>query len=409
MRLLRNARARGARGPVFWLLAGQLIMFVGIAAVFPVAPLYVAHRGGGAVAVALFVAGPLIANALVQVPAGRLTDRIGRRPVLIGSRLLYGILGFVLFADAGPLWLLAVLRMLQGLCAGAYVPAMMAALTDLSDPEHRGIRFSQMQACEMVGLLVGPALGGAAARWRDSAVFGISAVAVLIGVIAMSRVPETRATAPRAARRERYRWWGERGIVVPSVGLLAVGLMFSVYDVVWPQYLAARGNDAFVIGLSISLFAVPILALARSGGRLSDRVDRRKLVPAAMFAVAACACAYPFMRALPVILAVGTAEAVAFVVLEPSLFATIGDNAPQHERGRAMGVGGLAQFAGSAFGAAGLGSLYGVREGVPFWGGAAALVLTGIACAILLPPRRAAAPVRPEPLPILPMREGEPV
>ena len=63
------AQRRVPRGAVFWLLSSQLIMFTGIAALFPIAPLYVAHRGGSAVAIAAFVAGPLIANTVVQVPA----------------------------------------------------------------------------------------------------------------------------------------------------------------------------------------------------------------------------------------------------------------------------------------------------------------------------------------------------
>lgn len=408
MRRLTSWRGRTTSAAVFWLLAGQLIMFVGIAAVFPVAPLYVQGHGGGTVAVALFVAGPLISNALVQVPAGRLADRVGRRPVLVGSRVAYGVLALVLFADAGPLWLLAVVRMLQGACAGAYVPALLAALTDLSGPGNRASRFAQMQACEMVGLLIGPAVGGAAALWRASAVFGVSGLAVFLGLIPMTRVPETRARPSEHGPEPRYRWWRERGVVVPAAGLCAVGVMFSMYDVVWPQYLFARGNDALVIGLSISLFAVPILLLARSGGRLSDRVDRRRLVPVAMCCVAACATSYPFMRALPLILTVGTLEATAFVVVEPSLFAIIGDNAPERERGRAMGAGGLAAFGGSAIGAAGLGSLYGVGEGLPFWSGAATLVLVAALCAALLP-ARVPRPGAQEPLPTLPMREGEPV
>ncbi len=397
-------------GPVFWLLAGQLIMFTGVAALFPIAPLYVGRRGGGSLAIALFIAGPLIANTLVQVPAGRLADRVGRRPMLIGSRLVYALLCFALFADAGPLWLLAVLRMLQGVCAGAYVPALRAALTDLSGESNRGARFAQMQACEMVGLLVGPAIGGAAALWRESAAFGICGIAMLLGLVPMSRVPETVARVHARQRHQRFRWWRERGILVPALGLIAVGTVFSMYDVVWPQYLVARGNDAFVIGLSISLFAVPILLLARTGGRLSDRLDGRKLVPAAMLLTAVCAASYPFLRELPVILAVGTLEAIAVVVLEPTLFAIIGNNAPAHARGRAMGAGGLAQFGGSAFGAAVLGSLYGVREGLPFWGAGAALVLTAIVCALALPRRSGTGPAPvAEPLPSLPMREGEAV
>ena len=146
-------------------------MFAGVAAIFPIAPLYVRRHGGGSLAIALFIAGPLIANMLVQVPAGRLTDRIGRRPMLLGSRALYGVVAMALFADVGPLWLLAALRTLQGASSGAYVPALRAALVDLSGPEKRAERFSQLQACEMVGLLVGPFLGGVIALWRDSAVF----------------------------------------------------------------------------------------------------------------------------------------------------------------------------------------------------------------------------------------------
>jgi len=397
------------RGPVFWLLSGQLIMFVGIAAIFPVAPLYVAHRGGGSVEIALFIAGPLVANTLVQVPAGRLCDRIGRRPLLIGSRLAYGALSIGLFADVGPLWLLSLFRVLQGVSSGAYVPALRAALTDLSDPGTRGLRFSQMQACEMVGLLVGPALGGAAALWRDSAVFGISGAAVLLGLIPMARVPETLRAGDASRSGSRFRWWRVRGVIVPAIGLAAIGTVFSMYDVVWPQYLAARGNSAFVIGLSISLFAVPILGLARAGGRLSDRVNRRRLVPAAMLLTAACAASYPGLRSLAVILAVGTVEAVAFVVLEPTLFALIGDSTPETERGRAMGVGGFFEFGGSAFGAGLLGSLYGVAEGAPFWTGSAALVLAAIVCAAALPVVRPAPGRILEPPPVIPMREGEPV
>lgn len=404
---IRRWLARG-HSPAFWLLAGQLIMFTGVAALFPVAPLYVARHGGGSAAVALFIAGPLVANTLVQVPAGRLVDRVGRRPVLLGTRLAYGALSLLLFADLGPLWLLAVLRMLQGVASGAYVPALLASLTDLSEPGKRGERFSQMQACEMVGLLLGPALGGAAALWRDSAAFGVSGVAVLLGLLPMARVAETR-TPHAVAERRRLRWWRERGIIVPALGLLAIGTVFSMYDVVWPQYLRARGNSALVIGLSISLFAVPILLLARRGGRIADRVDRRRLVPAAMLMTAVCAASYPWLHPLSVILTVGTVEALAFVFLEPSLYAVIGDSAPEDSRGVAMGAGGFFQFGGSAFGAAVLGALYGFGEGFPFWSASGVLVIGALVCALFLPPRTVRH-ARDDELPLaLPMREGEPV
>jgi DHA1 family multidrug resistance protein-like MFS transporter len=376
------------RNPIAWLLAGQLIMFTGIAAVFPVVPLYVRHRGGGAVAAAFFIAGPMIANTLVQIPAGRLVDRIGRRPVLIGARLAFAALSFGLFADQGPLWFLALLRAGQGASGGAYVPALLAAIADLTPEDQRAKRFSQLQAAELAGLLVGPAIGGALAVWRDQAIFGWSGLAVLAGLIPMAGVPETRGTSREETVAPPPGWWRSRGLIVSCVGLGSIGLVFVMYDVVWPQFLDARGNSTLVIGLSITLFALPMLILATPGGRLSDRSDRRVILGICLTVAGACAITYPALRSLPVILSVGTVEAIAFVMCEPSLYATIADHAPPSARGRAMGMGGFTHFAGATIGAAGLGSLYGVREGLPFWLGGGTLIATALACAMLIPARR---------------------
>jgi DHA1 family multidrug resistance protein-like MFS transporter len=388
--MLRLRRPRTS--PLFWLLSGQLIMFAGVAAIFPIAPLYVRRHGGGSLAIALFIAGPLIANMLVQVPAGRLTDRVGRRPMLLGSRAAFGALSLALFADVGPLWLLATLRTLQGVSSGAYVPALRAAVVDLSGPEKRAEGFAKLQACEMVGLLVGPFIGGAVALWRDSAIFGVAGVAVLFGLLAMRRIPETRVLHDADEKPVRFRWWRNPGVLVPALGVAALGTVFSMYDVVWPLYLSARGNSSLVIGITISLFAVPLLILARPGGRLADRSNRRWLMVASFAVSGGCAALYPALRSLGLIIALGTVEACAYVLIEPTMFAVISDSSNAQDRGRAMGIGGLFQFGGMAFGALVLGALYGVGEGISFWGAAGVLVAAAVLCAFALPPR---APQRP--------------
>ena len=194
---VRRARPANAQpDPAFWLLVGQLIMFTGVAAVFPIAPLYVAHRGGNSVAVAIFIAGPLVANTLVQVPAGRLCDRWGRKPFLVGPAPRVRVpvdLPVLQHRDAARCS--PRIRILMGACAGAYVPALRAALTDLSAPEQRAQRFSQLQAYEMVGLLVGPLIGGAAALWQDSAVFGVTGARD----VHRDRADAARAGDPRRA------------------------------------------------------------------------------------------------------------------------------------------------------------------------------------------------------------------
>ena len=189
----------------------------------------------------------------------------------------------------------------------------------------------------------------------------------------------------------RLRWWRNPGILVPCLGVAALGTVFSMYDVVWPLYLAARGNSTLVIGITISLFAVPLLILARPGGRLADRSNRRWLMVASFAVSGGCAAIYPALHSLGWIIALGVVEACAYVLVEPTMFAVIGDSSSAEERGRAMGIGGLFQFGGMAFGALVLGALYGVGEGISFWGAAGVLIAAAVLCAFALPPRAPAA------------------
>jgi MFS family permease len=75
----------------------------------------------------------------------------------------------------------------------------------------------------------------------------------------------------------------------------------------------------------------------------------------------------------------------------------IGDSTPDAVRGRAMGLGGLYQFSGMAFGAAVLGSLYGVNTGLPFWCGCAVLLGGAMVCAACLPGRPPISSHQPQP------------
>ncbi|TMC49790.1 MAG: MFS transporter [Chloroflexi bacterium] len=388
--VLRRMR-RPRPGQVFWLLAGQFVMFAGVAAIFPVVPLYVRHHGGGAVVIAVFIAGPMIANAVAQLPAGHLADRIGRRPILIGSRLVFVVLAFALFADHGPLWLLGVLRAGQGLCSGAYLPALNAALTDLTPPERRAERFGQLQLATILGLVMGPLVGGVLAVWHENLIFACSGAGAFLCLVALWSVPETRSAAARARTSSLPRgWWRTRPMLAAYAGLASINLLWTMYDVVWPQYMQSRGFGPALIGISISVFGIPMLFLSTPGGRLADRADRRLILGVDLAVAGVCAFIYPALYSLTLILALGVVEAVATVMTEPTLYATVGDAAPESARGRAMGTAGVTAFAGSTVGAAVLGSLYGLRAWVPFWVAGWVLVGAAACCALAVPARRSA-------------------
>jgi DHA1 family multidrug resistance protein-like MFS transporter len=219
-------------------------------------------------------------------------------------------------------------------------------------------------------------------------------VLVLAGVAAQTRVPETghrglAAGAPKTPSPPG--WWRARGIVVAALGLATLGMVFSMYDVVWPQYLQARGAGTVLIGVSISLFALPMMLLATRGGRFADRANRRVILGCCFALTGACCVTYPLLRSIPVIITVGTVEALAVLMCEPSLYATVADSTPAGARGRAMGIGGFFQLAGSGVGAAVLGSAYGIREGLPFWAGGGGMIVTAGVCALAIPARRPGA------------------
>lgn len=393
---LRRRAGISVPAPVLWLLASDLVLSLGVCAMFPFLPLYVRQRGGGSVAIAFFVAAPMLANTLVQLPAGRVVDRVGRRPMLLAALAGYAVLAALLAVDRGPLWLLGVIRAGQGVFGGAYHPAMRSAIADLSPPEKRAERFGMAQSAFMVGLLVGPAVGGALAAVSQSLVFVCtSAAAAGAFLLVMLRVPETRhlaveAEAHRPAPQAAV-WWRRRGVLVPLVGLGAMGIVMSMYDVVWPLYLSSRGQGTVVIGFSVTLYAVPLLLLSRRGGRLADRGHRRLLLAANFGVASLTVLSYPFLRSLTPILLIGLVEAVSWVATEPILYAVITDSTPAGVRGRAMAAGGMAEFAGSALGALGLGATWGLGEGIPFWSSSGVLVVAGTICVLMVPARRAGA------------------
>jgi len=373
----------------------MLVMTAGTTAALPVAPLYISHRGGGSAGIALFVGGPLVVSALVQIPAGRLADRCGRRLVLAAALAAYTVLSVPLFLSIGSLWQLCLIRCAQGLCLGAYQPALRAALSDRSTAEHRAAALSRLQAVTQVGFFAGPIIGGFLATVQESAIFACGGAATLLCLIALAPVRDvkpgrpaisTEIFSPSAASHPATRpVWRSPGFVLCCSGLAANMLVLNAYEITWPQYMNSRGFGTVVIGASLALYALPLAFLSVWGGPLIDRLRPRMLLGCSFLATGACAATYPALHLLAVILIVNALEAAATVAIQPGLYAAITRSARPGATGRALGVAGAFEGGGGAVGATALGALYGVSAGLPFWVSGVILGCVGIACAIATP------------------------
>jgi DHA1 family tetracycline resistance protein-like MFS transporter len=263
---------------------------------FPILPRLAQHLAGGDTAAASRWVGWLevgwAAPQFLAAPAlGLLSDRLGRRPVIVAGVLGVGA-ELALNALAPNVWWLLAGRMLCGVTCGAQAAAM-AYVADVTAPDERAGAFGRMTAAIWAGIIAGPALGGLLARIDLRAPFWAAAgVALLAGVWGLVALPESRP----ASARGPVDWRG--AIPWRSLGLLsrrgALPWLAAALALTW---LAFQGKDnmlvlyaAYCYGwdpLRFGLFAAAlaggtIAVQAGLAGRIAQRWGERRATLAGM-------------------------------------------------------------------------------------------------------------------------------
>src|SRR3954469_13095054 len=166
------------------------IDLVGFGIVLPILPLYAKQFGASAVTASALIAAFSGAQLIFSPIWGRLSDRVGRKPILVLS--LAGTAVASLVTGLAPaVWVLFLGRILDGI-SGASVSVAQAAVTDLAPPEERPRLLGLLGAAFGVGFVMGPAIGGLAALGGAHVPFFVAAaIAGVNAVLAARRLPET--------------------------------------------------------------------------------------------------------------------------------------------------------------------------------------------------------------------------
>lgn len=271
----------GARNPLIFIFITRLIDSMGFGIVMPVLPQLLLHMGSPNIAAAARVAGVLlVVYSVLQFMSGpligNLSDRFGRRPVILISLFAFGV-DYLFMGFAPTIGWLFVGRAIAGIAGAVYAPAN-AFVADITPPEKRAQAFGLVSAAFGVGFILGPAIGGALGEMGPRApFFAAAALAGLNFVFGLFVLPESlpkerrRAFSwaranPLGAAIALYRYPSVLGLAVVTL-LVLIGN--TVYPSIWSFFTTARfGWSTGMIGLSL---AVTGLGMALVQGVLTGR------------------------------------------------------------------------------------------------------------------------------------------
>ena len=380
-------RARTERAPLpqgfFSIWITVALDLVGFGIVVPILGRYAERFGASGLQVGLLFASFSLAQLVFAPLLGRLSDRIGRKPVILIS-LLGTAVGSFVTGTAGALWVLFLGRILDG-ASGASVAVAQGAVTDVASPQERPRLLGLLGAAFGVGFVVGPALGGLAALGGEHVPFYVAGTVALVNaLVALVRLPETRPVEARVAARTqresdsgRVRLWG-----LAVAGFTAI-VAFSGFESTFSLLAGDRfdlteaGVAAVFVGVGLVLVGVQTSLVRPVNSRWGTErsVQAGLVLNTAGLVVLALAEQWPLLIVALGLLTIGQG------LVTPNLSALVSGRVPDHRRGEALGFQQGVNAVGRVAGPALAGVLYDhVSLGAPYLVGGA---LCGVALLVV--------------------------
>ncbi len=383
---------------VLVLACGDLVASFGFSLFFPFLTIYLVQTLGASAAQAgLVVAAYSVFSVFSGIAGGWLADRIGRRPVLIGSISCTAVLVLAM-AMATEVWHVALVMLLLGCIDPAFLPAARAAVADTVEEPRRPRAFGLLSVANAVGWIAGPVIGAGLSSLGYPLLFAVSGVLVgCYSVIAFRWLPETRPRAEKPARAdpEASRTPDLRdtpGRPDPAGGLrrrifwalLPLLAVTHALTFLWvttlPIYAAVSlGLPTPIWGLLFGLNGLLIVLFQlRIAGACEGRSKPRVMAAAVSLYALGLA---PVALLSPSSAVLGLAVTIALVtvgemLMGPVVAAFVSDLSPVARRGTYQGIALAAGGIGSGIGPPIAGQVLDTSHGSALWVVAAALLVT---------------------------------
>ncbi|MBM4404634.1 MAG: TCR/Tet family MFS transporter [Chloroflexi bacterium] len=375
------------RSPLTVIYLTVFIDLLGFGIILPLLPLYAEELGAGGV----WVGGILTAYSGLQFLSapflGRLSDRIGRRPVILAS-LAGSVAGFLITGFAGSLWALLAGRAVAGASGGSIAPAQ-AYIADVTTPGQRTKAMGLLGACIGLGFVLGPALGAGLSHFGFGAASftaaGLAGANLLLGYFIL-----TEPRREQAASTDRRPTLASllTAFTKPVTRRLLLATFLTTFAFVAMEatfaLLGERRYDLSEARLGlIFAFGGVVIIIVQGGlvGRLSAQIGER--------ATAACGAAILTGGLLLLPLAPGLGVAALLLgliaagqgLVSPALSSMLSLHAESGKQGGLLGLGQAHAAAARAIGPIVAGALFDADDALPYL--VAGLIAAGVVVALL--------------------------
>jgi multidrug resistance protein len=337
-------------GKLAVLMATAFVDMIGAVMILPLIPFYAETMGASGFVIGVLISAFSLAQLVAAPLWGRLSDRHGRRPVIVLA-LAVSAISYVVFAFAQSLWLLFLSRAVQGV-GGGTVGVIQAYVADASEPEERAKGLGWLSAATSLGAIVGPALGSVlAAAWGRSAPgLGAAALCVLNLGFAWRFLSESRellvtdSHAVPVAVKKLTPWQvlarpGEIAARLIWTYAVAIGAFYGIVAV-FTMFLGRQfGIGEKTIGYFFMWFgAAGVIVRTTLVGPAVRRLGESRMARGGLILLAAGLVLFPFARNYPVLLTAMTLMPLGTAFTFPAVTALLSRVVPSKQRGLYMGV-----------------------------------------------------------------------
>jgi MFS family permease len=322
----------------------------------PVLPLFASHLGADPSGVGFVAAVSTFAGIIASIPAGMLSDRLGRRKMLIFSLIVFSTAPFM-YLFVTTIWQLAIVRFYHGFATAIFVPVAMALVADLFHNE-RGEKMGWFSTSTLMGRFMAPIAGGGiiGAMVFDPGlgykiVYLICGAAGVLALILILKLPDSNPPLKKGGIggfSEKQNWkdtfssfksvLSNKFILITAAAHAAMLFAYGTFETFLPLYAIKSGLSAYEVGLLLSAQVITIALTKPMMGKISDKYGRQPQIFLGALIGAVSIGSFAFFKSFIPLLALSILFGLSLSIVTSATSAFIADLSRRETHGSAMGL-----------------------------------------------------------------------